>query len=58
MTDDLPIGVLIKIKRTNERCGQCNEPFTMETYLDPLSERRSYRVQCKTCNYTVPLVDD
>ena len=58
MTSDLPPGVLVKIIQTKERCGQCNQPFTMETYLEPLSEQRAYRVLCKPCNYTVPLVDD
>ncbi|UCG90727.1 MAG: hypothetical protein JSU57_03070 [Candidatus Heimdallarchaeota archaeon] len=58
MTSDLPPGVLIQSRETKERCGKCNEPFTMETYLEPLSEQRSYLILCQTCNYTIPLADD
>ncbi len=54
MTVELPPGVLVQVKQIKERCGKCNQPFTMETYLDPLTEQRSYRILCKTCNYTVP----
>jgi len=58
VTSDLPSGVLISAKETKERCGKCNRPFTMETYLEPLTEQRSYRVFCKTCNYVVPMEED
>lgn len=58
MTDDLPPGVIVQIKKTKERCGQCNKPFTMEIYLEVLTEKRSYRILCKSCNYTVPVEEE
>ncbi len=58
MTSELPPGVLIHIKQIKERCGNCNEPFSMETYLEPLTEQRYYRVLCKTCNYAIPTGGD
>lgn len=56
--NDLPPGVMIKKEKTRERCGKCGEKFILETYLDPLTERRSYRVLCAQCNYVVPTGDD
>lgn len=56
--DDLPHGVLIKTEQTKERCGNCKKSFTLETYFDPLTDKRSYRVLCITCNYAVPTGDD
>ena len=55
---ELPPGVLVQVRQTKERCGQCNQPFTLETYLEPLTEKRSYRVLCKKCNYTIITSDD
>ncbi len=56
---DLPPGVLIKREKTKERCGKCKEEFILETYLEPSSEKRSYRVLCNRCNYAfVPVGDD
>ncbi len=58
MTADLPLGVLINVKEINERCGLCNKAFIMETYLDPLTEKRSHRILCKNCNFTVPMEEE
>ncbi|MFX0049747.1 MAG: hypothetical protein ACFFAJ_02070 [Candidatus Hodarchaeota archaeon] len=58
MTEDLPPGVLVNVKEVRERCGRCNQPFTMETYLEPRTEQRSFRILCKTCNYVVPKEED
>ncbi len=54
MNTEIPPGILIGVKDVKERCGQCNQPFKMEIYLEPLSEKRSYRILCSTCNYIVP----
>ena len=56
--NDLPSGVLIKSEKTKERCGKCKENFILETYLDPLNDKRSYRVFCNSCNYDVPIGDE
>jgi hypothetical protein len=56
--NNLPPGVLIKKENIRERCGNCKEKFILETYLDPLTEKRSYRVLCMQCNVVVPTGDD
>jgi hypothetical protein len=58
MTEDIPPGVLVNIKEIKERCGKCNQSFIMETYLEPLTEQRSYRILCKNCKYVVPKEED
>ncbi len=54
MTTEQPPGVLVQVKNISERCGVCNKPFTMETYLELLTEKRFHRIRCITCNYIVP----
>jgi len=51
-------GVLVGIKDLEERCGQCNQHFKMEIYINPLSEKRSFRVICQTCNYIIPTEEE
>jgi RNase P subunit RPR2 len=58
MTAELPPGVLVNVKKIKERCGKCNKPLTMETYLEILTEKRSFRILCNNCNYVVPLEED
>lgn len=54
MTIEQPPGVLIQVKNIKERCGKCNKPFTMETYLELQTEQRFHRIRCNTCNYVIP----
>ena len=56
--DDPPPGIRVQAKPTSERCGKCNAPFILEVYVESLTEKKSYRVLCKNCNYTVPLEED
>ncbi|MHA1542721.1 MAG: hypothetical protein ACTSQH_07070 [Candidatus Hodarchaeales archaeon] len=58
MIDDPPPGVRVQAKPTKERCGKCNNPFIQEIYVEPLTDKKSYRVLCEKCQYTVPLEDD
>ena len=58
MMDNLPPGVRVQVKEITERCGKCNTPFTMEVYLEPLTEKKSYRILCKECQYIVPLEEE
>ncbi len=55
---DAPLGVLIKINSIKERCGKCNKALTLETYLDPLTEKRSYRILCDNCKIILAPGDD
>jgi len=58
MNTDLPPGILIKVEKIKERCGNCLRPFIMETYLDMLTEKRSRRIRCEYCKYIVPQEED
>ncbi|MHA1215372.1 MAG: hypothetical protein ACTSPG_08740 [Candidatus Hodarchaeales archaeon] len=58
MTTNLPDGVLVKVEKIKERCGNCNKPFTMETYLNPLTEKRTYVIKCLNCEITTIPEDD
>lgn len=58
MTIEQPPGVLVQVKTIRERCGICNEPLTMETYLEILKEQRFYRIRCNNCNYIIPAGED
>jgi len=56
--DDPPTGVRIQAKATKERCGKCDAPFILEVYVEPLTDKKTYRVLCEKCQYTVPLEED
>ncbi len=58
MTTEHPPGVLVQVKSIRERCGVCNEPLTMETYLEILTEQRFHRIRCNTCNHIIPAGED
>ena len=58
MNKDIPIGVLVKIEKIKERCGNCLRPFIMETYLDTITEKRSRRIRCEYCQIIVPQEED
>lgn len=53
-----PPGVLVRVTKTSERCGKCNQAFIMETYLEPLTEKRHHRILCKNCNIIIPVGED
>ncbi len=58
MRNNTPDGVLIKVNEIKERCGNCNKPLFLETYLNTLNDQRSYSVLCKTCNLVLPAGED
>ena len=58
MTNDIPpSAVLVQVKEIKERCGKCNQPFSMELYLEPSTEKKHFRVLCNGCNITVKAKD-
>ncbi len=58
MNNNLPPGIRVQVKKTNERCGKCNNPFLLEVYVEPLTQEKSFRVLCEECNYVVPIEEE